>query len=131
MSKTQRRRSATQRRASRSQDFRCRHCGQLVGPTVSGGKHRNHCPFCLYSRHVDGDRPGDRAGDCRGLMAPAGAYPRPNGEYVVVHRCLACDFERHNRIAADDDFDLVLGLPSVAPRKLGRDRSIDSSKESA
>jgi hypothetical protein len=46
-------------------------------------------------------------------MAPIGAFTRPKGEHVIVHRCLACGFERHNRIAADDDFDLVLRLPSV------------------
>ena len=91
--------------------FRCRHCRRLVGEIPSGGKHRNHCPFCLYSRHVDGARPGDRSSECGGSMAPEGAFTRPNGEYVLVHRCLACGFARYNRIAADDDFDLVQALP--------------------
>jgi hypothetical protein len=49
-------------------------------------------------------------------MEPAGRFQRPNEEYVIVHRCLGCDFERFNRIAADDDFDLVLALPALAPR---------------
>lgn len=49
-------------------------------------------------------------------MEPIGAFQRPNGEHVVVHRCLTCGFERFNRIAADDDFDLVLALPVLAPR---------------
>ena len=88
----------------------------FVGPTVWGGKHRNHCPYCLYSRHVDGDTPGDRASDCGGSMAPAGAFHRPKGEYVIVHRCLTCGQERYCRIAADDDYDLVQALPSVEPR---------------
>ena len=64
-------------------------------------------------------------------MAPAGAYTRANGEHVLVHRCLTCDVERHNRIAADDDFELGLGLPSGTPRKTGRVRSTGSSEESA
>ncbi|HEX5415439.1 MAG TPA: RNHCP domain-containing protein [Chloroflexota bacterium] len=98
------------------QGFRCRKCRMFVVPPPSGGKHRNHCPFCLHSRHVDGDHPGDRAGHCGGLMAPIGAFSRPKGEQVLVHRCLACGFERHNRIAADDDFDLVLVLPALPPR---------------
>ena len=50
-------------------------------------------------------------------MAPVGAFTRPNGEHVIVHRCLTCGFERHNRIAADDDFELVLALPLVKPRR--------------
>ena len=49
-------------------------------------------------------------------MAPVGAFTRPKGEHVIVHRCLGCGFERFNRIAADDDFDAVLALPVVPPR---------------
>jgi predicted nucleic acid-binding Zn-ribbon protein len=49
-------------------------------------------------------------------MEPIGAFTRPKGEHVIVHRCLKCGFERFNRIAADDDFALVLKLPSVPPR---------------
>ncbi len=49
-------------------------------------------------------------------MEPIGSFQRPNGEYVLVHRCLGCDRERFNRIAADDDFDLVLSLPALPPR---------------
>ena len=103
--------------ARATEAFRCRHCKRFVGPVPSGGRNRNHCPHCLYSRHVDGRTPGDRASDCRGAMAPVGAFARPNGEHVIVHRCLTCGFERHCRIAADDDFDLVLALPQVKPRR--------------
>jgi hypothetical protein len=50
-------------------------------------------------------------------MEPIGAFVRPkNGEHVLVHRCLGCGFERFNRIAADDNFDLVLELPQLPPR---------------
>lgn len=104
------------RRYSDSEEFRCRHCRTFVGLLPSGGRHRNHCPHCLYSRHVDGRRPGDRASDCGGSMEPRGAFRRRNGEHVLVHRCLSCGFERYNRIAADDDFVLVLRLPAVEPR---------------
>jgi len=49
-------------------------------------------------------------------MEPIGHFQRQNGEYVLVHRCLGCGFERFNRIAADGDFDLVLSLPTLPPR---------------
>jgi len=49
-------------------------------------------------------------------MEPAGYFQRPNGEYVLIHQCLGCGFERFNRIAADDDFELVLTLPALPPR---------------
>lgn len=98
------------------QSFKCGHCHKFIGPLPSGGHHRNHCPLCLYSRHVDDRRSGDRASACGSLMQPIGAFQRPNGEHVVVHLCLGCGFERFNRIAADDDFDLVLSLPVLPPR---------------
>ena len=100
----------------RSAGFRCRHCGTTVGPVLYGGHHRNHCPYCLYSTHVDSTRMGDRVGECGGLMEPIGAFTRPKGEHVIVHRCLTCGFERYNRIAGDDDFEKVLALPVVPPR---------------
>ena len=49
-------------------------------------------------------------------MPAVGAFLRPNGEHAIVHRCDACGFERYNRIAADDDFVLVLRLPAVERR---------------
>jgi hypothetical protein len=128
MSRTYRDRAARPWARAPRAEFRCRHCRTVVGPLPSGGHHRNHCPLCLYSRHVDGPRPGDRASTCGASMAPLGAYCRRNGEHVIVHRCDGCGFERHNRIAADDDFVLVLRLPPAQPlpvrrsveRRLGR-----------
>ncbi|HEY7092558.1 MAG TPA: RNHCP domain-containing protein [Ktedonobacterales bacterium] len=96
--------------------FTCGHCHRFVGSLPSGGHHRNHCPYCLYSRHVDAERSGDRASPCGGMMAPIGAFQRPNGEHVLVHRCERCGFERFNRLGADDDFELVLSLPVVPLR---------------
>jgi len=96
--------------------FKCVHCRRFVAPVPSGGGHRNHCPFCLHSRHVDAGQSGDRLNPCGARMSPIGAFQRPSGEHVLVHRCLGCGFERFNRIAADDDFTLVLALPEVPPR---------------
>ena len=53
---------------------------------------------------------------CGSLMEPIGRFQRLKGEYVIVHRCLGCGFERFNRIGADDDFERVLALPELAPR---------------
>lgn len=50
-------------------------------------------------------------------MAPVGAFARPRGEHVIVHRCLDCGRMRNNRIAADDNFSLVLQLPAAEPRR--------------
>jgi predicted nucleic acid-binding Zn-ribbon protein len=61
-------------------------------------------------------------------MEPIGSFQRPNGEHVIVHCCLECGVERFNRIAADDDFDLVLELPSLPPRT-GRDLKVERWEE--
>lgn len=107
-------------RQSSEHGFKCGHCKRFIGLLPSGGHYRNHCPICLYSRHVDGETSGDRSSSCRALMAPIGVFARRNGEHVLVHRCLGCGFERFNRIAADDDFDLVLSLPELPPRSASR-----------
>ena len=33
--------------------FTCKVCGRLVTPDAAGTDHRNHCPNCLSSLHVD------------------------------------------------------------------------------
>jgi hypothetical protein len=117
------------RRRSDPQAFKCGHCRAFIGAPVSGGRHRNHCPLCLYSRHVDGKKPGDRASSCRSLMAPAGTFFRRNGEQVIVHRCLGCGFERHCRVAADDNMVACLQLPLLDPRPMAseEDASVDEA----
>ena len=93
--------------------FKCRQCRRFIGPPPSGGRQRNHCPFCLYSLHVDGKTSGDRMSTCGSRMEPIGSFQRAKGEYVLVHRCLGCGLERFNRIAADDDFERILALPDL------------------
>lgn len=58
--------------------FTCRICGRLVVPAGAGSDHRNHCPNCLTSLHVD-EEPGDRASDCGGAMDPIGVWVRKSG----------------------------------------------------
>ena len=97
-------------RANERNPFKCGRCRAFIGPTISGGRHRNHCPFCLTSRHVDLRRPGDRSSPCRALMPAIGVAYRPDGEQMVIHRCNGCGIERQNRIAADDDPAALLRL---------------------
>ena len=68
-----------------------------------GNGYTNHCPDCLWSKHVD-IQPGDRAATCRGLMEPV-AIEYVRSEFVIVHRCAACGHVRRNRAATDDQLD--------------------------
>jgi hypothetical protein len=79
-----------------------------------GTRHRNHCPTCLWSRHLDDDVPGDRAADCAGSMEPIAVCVRADGEWALVHRCGGCDTVRLNRIAGDDN-PLSLHAPGGPP----------------
>lgn len=104
---------------ARNEKFICENCGRDVAPVKYGGSYRNHCPYCLFSKHVDGYVPGDRNSNCRGLMAPVAVFTRKSGEHVIVHRCQKCGLERFNRIAGDDDFELVTHLSTVPTKKGG------------
>lgn len=95
---------------ARNEGFVCQNCKKKVVPIIYGGSCRNHCPYCLFSKHVDADVPGDRKNICQGLMKPTGVFTRRTGEYVLVHKCEKCGFERYNRIAGDDDFGLLTSL---------------------
>jgi len=86
------------------EDFICENCGYAV----IGTGYTNHCPKCLYSKHVD-KVPGDRANSCKGLMAPVGVELK-NSEYDIKHRCLKCGEVKINRASEDDDFDQIIKL---------------------
>jgi hypothetical protein len=92
-----------------SRSFRCVHCRVDVSTDVPGTQHRNHCPSCLWSRHVD-DRPGDRAADCDASMEPLAITVRGDGEWVLIHRCRGCGVLHANRVAGDDNPLLLVRL---------------------
>ncbi len=89
--------------------FRCVNCRLDVPVDAPGTAHRNHCPACLWSRHVD-ERPGDRAADCGAAMEPIAITVRGGGEWVLIHRCRACGELKTNRTAGDDNPLLLVRL---------------------
>jgi hypothetical protein len=100
----------------RVEDFVCSRCGRLV----EGDGFTNHCPRCLWSKHVD-VHPGDRAASCEGLMEPVAVVVAAS-QRDVVHRCTACGLTRRNQLGEVDDEELVRvlagqPLPSVPQRR--------------
>lgn len=94
-----------------SNSYTCKHCGQSVSMSAPGTRHRNHCPFCLWSLHVAETREqDDRESDCQGGMEPIAISVQRDGEWSIVHRCQACGNVKTNRIAGDDDSLLLLAL---------------------
>ena len=109
-----------QKRFSKLDDgFTCVHCGRRVEPL--GYSSRNHCPFCLWSRHVD-INPGDRSNPCGGDLEPISAVPDPKKGYIIISKCRKCGEIRRCRAAHEaktqpDDIKLIIQLTTrgVAP----------------
>lgn len=92
---------------ARQERFVCEHCGASVEP-LEKGTYRNHCPQCLYSKHVDETGPGDRKSLCGGLMEPFGLDQRAKKGWIIVHRCMKCGKEIPNKAAPDDELEILL-----------------------
>lgn len=88
---------------SRNDDFVCGHCHHKVLPADKGIL-RNHCPRCLYSKHVD-IFPGDRAEPCNGLMKPIEVRIGGKDGYILIHQCLKCGQVTKNRTATKSTID--------------------------
>ena len=101
--------SKMSRKQRQNKDFYCTHCKQHISASARGTKHRNHCPYCLWSKHVD-DLPGDRNCGCQSAMEPIAIISKGEGEWSILHRCCGCGEIKSNRIAGDDDELQLLGL---------------------
>ena len=99
-------------RKTENTTFQCLRCGADVRPSTDGS-YRNHCPFCLYSLHVDLE-PGDRRSHCGGLMQPVGLR-HSSQRTQLVHRCDRCGRVKVNRVVAigrqPDSVDVLVALP--------------------
>ena len=97
----------------KTEDFVCTNCGYKV----KGTGFTNHCPKCLWSKHVDIE-PGDRASICDGMMRPVDLYYRRH-DWILSHRCETCGFTRNDKIRPEDDFDMAIKLEKeIAEKKV-------------
>lgn len=105
------------RRNQTEAGFHCKNCRVYVSSAsfLSGVRNRDHCPYCLWSRHLDLYVAGDRLAACKSLMEPIGLthkvthkkYGSGQGELMLIHLCTNCERLSINRIAADDDLDTL------------------------
>ncbi|MBQ7500449.1 MAG: RNHCP domain-containing protein [Clostridia bacterium] len=105
----------TKRFTKNDSGFICAHCGKKVEPL--GYSSRNHCPFCLWSLHVD-VMPGDRANECGGQMEPVAVLSDPRKGYIIIHKCAKCGEIRRNKAASEapvqpDDIGLMLKIMKI------------------
>lgn len=88
------------------ESFICEKCNNKVEKLEYSA--RDHCPLCLYSKHVD-INPGDRANECKGLLKPIG-IEKFKSTYKIIYKCEKCNQLHKNIIAIDDNFDLIVEL---------------------
>ena len=131
-------------RAQAVDGFTCLNCGAFVSAAglLSGVLNRNHCPYCLWSRHLDLAQAGDRLCACKAGMRPVGlAIKRTRkryaeaaqGELMLVHVCSGCGAASINRIAADDDAERLMEVyrqASTARRMIRPSEAIELLDES-
>lgn len=89
------------------EEFICENCHKKVSKL--GYSCRNHCNYCLHSKHVD-KNPGDREEECQGLLEPVGIEISNKKGYIIVFRCKKCGAIRKNKAAEDDNKDLIIKL---------------------
>ena len=90
----------------RDENFICEHCNNNVNKL--GYTARDHCPNCLYSKHVD-INPGDRANECKGLLKPIG-IEKFKDTYKIIYKCEKCGEIHKNKMADDDNMNLIIEL---------------------
>lgn len=96
----------------RRENFVCEHCGT----EVTGDGYTDHCPQCLWGKHVDDQIPGDRAAECRALMEPMEtSYEK--GEFRIFYRCTGCKHTFTVWANKDDNRELLVQLTSVSGNK--------------
>ena len=106
----------TKRFTKNDDSFICENCGREVLPL--GYSSRNHCPFCLYSLHVD-VMPGDRQNPCGAPMRPVFAEPDARRGYIITHECEKCHTRVRNRATRspgaeqEDDLSLLIALTAA------------------
>ena len=93
----------------RDETFICENCGMEVSKLSYTA--RDHCPYCLYSKHVD-IMPGDRANNCLGLLEPIG-IEKFKKTFKIIYKCEKCNQTHKNIVCDDDNMDLIIKLSVI------------------
>lgn len=91
------------------EEFICDNCHKKVNKLEYSS--RDHCPYCLYSKHVD-INPGDRNNPCKGLLKPIG-IEKYKDTYKILYKCEKCKKEHKNIVAKDDNIEELIKVSIV------------------
>jgi len=98
----------------RPENFTCAHCGA----EVLGNGYTNHCPKCLWSKHVD-NNPGDRQSNCGGMMRPI-SIEQKNGKFIITHKCETCGKTIKQHASENDDMNTIIAISSDSDFVFGK-----------
>lgn len=101
----------------------CANCKQVFDLSLPGSTHRDHCPHCLCSVHID-TRPGDREVWCgegepcttnfkHAILRPIAKSSEQYPAYIQ-YQCEKCSKEKINIQAFDDNQELLDQLPVIS-----------------
>ncbi len=99
----------------KNEEFVCENCGELNTPNRP--EIRNHCRFCLWSKHLDDEVPGDRLSDCGGMLRPVDVDYNKKKGWVLIFECVKCGLETRNMVVSDDDMELVSKISAEARKR--------------
>ena len=85
------------------EDFECEQCGHKV----TGDGYTDHCPKCLWGKHVDEKIPGDRASECKGALRPMKTIYE-KGEFKIYYKCEKCGYEFRVREGKEDEREMLV-----------------------
>lgn len=91
------------------ENFICENCNKEVKKLNYTA--RDHCPYCLYSKHLD-IMPGDRANECMGLLVPID-IEKFKDTYKIIYKCEKCGKEHKNVMAKDDNINVLINLSVI------------------
>lgn len=87
----------------KKENFRCYFCGTMV----VGNGYTDHCPVCLWGKHMDEEVPGDRASGCHGQMKPKRVLYE-KGRLVIQYICKKCGHQFRVEAASGDNREVLL-----------------------
>ena len=99
-------RNNMKRFVKKDESFICENCNKKVNPL--NYTTRDHCPYCLYSKHVD-INPGDRKNTCRGLLQPI-EIEKYKDTFKIIYKCCKCGTTHKNIVAKDDDINKIIEI---------------------
>lgn len=110
-------------RREKDDEIPCSFCHKLFSMDMVNGRHRNHCPHCLHSVHVD-VAPGDRMAWCGtgtkgdnddwtpSILTPIGITDQYENK-SIISKCEKCGVIKVNKIATDDNQQEISRLPDM------------------